>query len=178
MVRPTMNNRNVSSNGTTSNGVHHPGVVMRKTGPVAPVQPSRPTSLASPAKHQGPRAAVVYPEVVVKSPRSPDSPVELIPETRDHPAGLDIDEFLPKHLQDTLRMGYLPQPEMSESEAMQAIMRGHKSLVTALSHRRKNIQIVLATWSSKEPRQGLEQAINMGDQSVLVDILNVITLRP
>lgn len=93
-------------------------------------------------------------------------------------AGLDIDEFLPKHLQDTLRLGYLPQPEMSESEAMQAIIRGHKSLVTALSHRRKNIQIVLATWSTKDARLGLEQAINMGDQSVIVDILNVITLKP
>lgn len=93
-------------------------------------------------------------------------------------AGLDIDEFLPKHLQDTVRLGYVPQPEMSESEAMQAILRGHKSLVTALSHRRKNIQIVLATWSTKDARLGLEQAIHMDDQSVIVDILNVITLKP
>ncbi|CAG2180551.1 unnamed protein product, partial [Oppiella nova] len=112
-------------------------------------------------------------------PPSPlDAPLELIPETRDHPAGLDLDEFLPKHLQDTMRLGIHPQPEMSESEAMSAIMRGHKSIVTVLSHRRKNMCIILAMWSSKDSRNALEQAIHMEDQSVIVDILNVITLKP
>uniref|UniRef100_T1KZE2 Katanin p80 subunit C-terminal domain-containing protein n=2 Tax=Tetranychus urticae TaxID=32264 RepID=T1KZE2_TETUR len=67
---------------------------------------------------------------------------------------------------------------MSESEAMQAIIRGHKSVLTALAHRRKNLQIILAMWSTKDARSALEQAINMEDQSVIVDILNVITLKP
>ncbi|XP_053211164.1 katanin p80 WD40 repeat-containing subunit B1-like isoform X1 [Panonychus citri] len=135
------------------------------------------------SKHQ-PRAAVVFPteqQLHKQQPQSLDqieSPVDLIPEARDRPAGLDLDDFLPKHLQDTVRLGYHPQPEMSESEAMQAIIRGHKSVVTALSHRRKNLQIVLAMWSTKDARNALEQAINMEDQSVLVDILNVITLKP
>lgn len=128
-------------------------------------------------------AAIIYPEPK-KKPSPPASivsseeRVELIPENRDHPAGLDIDDFLPKHLQDTVRMGYHPQPEMSETEAMTSIMRGHKSLVTALSHRKKNVQIVLALWSSKDPMKGLEQAIHFDDQSIIVDILNVINLKP
>lgn len=127
--------------------------------------------------HPQQKAAIIYPET--RSPPSPsEAPIEMIPETRDHPAGLDLDEFLPKHLQDTMRLGIHPQPEMSESEAMSAIMRGHKSIVTVLSHRRKNIRIILAMWSSKDPRNALEQAIHMEDQSVLVDILNVITLKP
>ncbi|XP_015792145.1 katanin p80 WD40 repeat-containing subunit B1 isoform X1 [Tetranychus urticae] len=134
-----------------------------------------------------PRAAVVFPEQQqvqpqpMKPPQSLDpieSPVDLIPEARDRPAGLDLDDFLPKHLQDTVRLGYHPQPEMSESEAMQAIIRGHKSVLTALAHRRKNLQIILAMWSTKDARSALEQAINMEDQSVIVDILNVITLKP
>ena len=175
MVRPVINEskRVTYNNGIGDNNGHHPlDPIARKTLPpqTIAVQPRLPT--------QVPRAAVVFPEQHFKSPPTPDSPVELIPETRDHPAGLDIDEFLPKHLQDTVRLGYVPQPEMSESEAMQAIIRGHKSLVTALSHRRKNIQIVLATWSTKDARLGLEQAIHMDDQSVIVDILNVITLKP
>jgi hypothetical protein len=125
------------------------------------------------------KAAIVFPETRNRSPPSPsDAPSELIPETRDHPAGLDMDEFLPKHLQDTMRLGYQPQPEMSESEAMSAIIRGHKSLVTVLSHRRKNIHIILAMWSTKDARNALEQAIHMEDQSVIVDILNIITLKP
>lgn len=127
--------------------------------------------------HPQQKAAIVFPET--RSPPSPsDPPLELIPEARDHPAGLDLDEFLPKHLQDTMRLGITPQPEMSEAEAMSAIMRGHKSIVTVLSHRRKNIRIILAMWSTKDPRNALEQAIHMEDQSVVVDILNIITLKP
>ena len=107
-----------------------------------------------------------------------ESPIELIPETRDHPTGFNLDDFLPKHLQDTIRFGYHPQPEMSESEAIQAILRGHKSVVTALSHRKKNLQIVLAMWNTKDPRSALEHSINVEDQSVIVDILNIVTLKP
>ncbi|RWS16111.1 katanin p80 WD40 repeat-containing subunit B1-like protein [Dinothrombium tinctorium] len=126
---------------------------------------------------QNPRAAVVFPEQQSRS-KSPESPTELIPETRDHPAGLDVDEFLPKHLQATVKLGYHPQPEMSETDAMQSIIRGHKSVITALSHRKKNLQIVLAMWSTKDSRSAIEQALHVGDQSVIVDILNVITLKP
>lgn len=130
-----------------------------------------------------PIAALVFPEQQQANPKV-DSPVnkepqiELIPETRDRPSGFDLDDFLPKHLQDTIRLGYQPQPEMSETEAMQAILRGHKSVVTALSHRRKNLHIVLAMWNSKNGREALKEAIMMEDHSVMVDILNVITLKP
>ncbi|RWS24822.1 katanin p80 WD40 repeat-containing subunit B1-like protein [Leptotrombidium deliense] len=123
------------------------------------------------------RAAVVFPEPQSRC-KSPESPVELIPETRERPAGFDVDEFLPKHLQATVKLGFHPKPEMSECDAMQAIIRGHMSVVTALSHRKKNLQIVLAMWSVKDSRNALEQAVHMEDQSVIVDILNVITLKP
>ena len=103
---------------------------------------------------------------------------ELIPESRDRPAGLDIHDFLPKHLHDSARQGFLPQPEICESEAMTSMMRGHKSLVTVLSHRKKHVQIVLALWSAKHPVKALEQAIDFNDPSIIVDILNVINLKP
>jgi hypothetical protein len=134
-------------------------------------------------------AAIIFPEPQQQPVRKKSSPpssllfgneerIDVIPETRDRPAGLDIDDFLPKHLQDTVRQGYHPQPEISESEAMTSIMRGHKSLVTALSHRKKNVQIVLALWSSKDPVKALEQAIHFDDPSIIVDVLNVINLKP
>lgn len=181
MVRPVVNESKKptgsATNGNTTRSPSNGNLFQRlplQQQSVAPLQVRLPP--------QGPpRAAVVFPEpqaVRSKSPPCAESPVELVPEARDHPAGLDIDEFLPKHLQDTVRLGYHPQPEMSESEAMVAMVRGHKSLVTALSHRRKNIQIVLAMWSTKDARCALEQAIHMDDQSVIVDILNVITLKP
>lgn len=61
---------------------------------------------------------------------------------------------------------------------MSSIMKGHKSLVTTLSHRKKNVQIVLALWYQKDAVKGLEQAIHFDDQSIIVDILNVINLKP
>ncbi|XP_074599251.1 katanin p80 isoform X2 [Brevipalpus obovatus] len=130
-------------------------------------------------------AAVVFPEKQqrqsdqkINSPVNKETPIDLIPETRDRPAGLDLDDFLPKHLQDNIRLGYQPQPEMSETEAMQAILRGHKSVITALSHRRKNLQIIFALWTAKDPRNALEEALNIEDQAVIVDVLNVIILKP
>lgn len=134
---------------------------------------------------QGKAAAIVFPEPQRKrdtnnrhvNTNDDDMVDQLIPETRDCPAGLDIDDFLPKHLQDTLRLGLNVAPEISETEAMTCIMRGHKSLVTALAHRKKKIQIVLALWSSKDSVKALEQAVQLDDQSVIVDILNIINLK-
>ncbi|KAI1285470.1 Katanin p80 WD40 repeat-containing subunit B1 [Halotydeus destructor] len=171
-VRPVVSDTKKPSNGL-SKDLFEPKQAAHPKAAVAP--------MPSTARVSAQRSAVVFPEQHSRNQQPPmglDAHVELIPEARDQPAGLDIDEFLPKHLQDTMRLGYIPQPEMSESEAMQAIIRGHKSLVTALSHRKKNIQIVLAMWSTKDPRNALEQAFTMDDQSVIVDILNIITLKP
>ena len=168
----------VGNNSTTNNG----------TGKVPLAATTTTTTTTTTTLSQGKAAAIVFPEPQRQSvkckaigrhnSRDDDLVDELIPETRDCPAGLDIDEFLPKHLQNTVRLGLHPAPEISETEAMTSIMRGHKSLVTALSHRKKNIQIILALWTSKDSIKALEQAVQLDDQSVIVDILNVINLKP
>lgn len=89
MVKPVMNETKKAANGglPPTNG-HSLVAPARKALPpqqaaVAPVQSRQ--SLSQP-----PRAAVVFPEQHLprsKTPTTPDSPVELIPETRDHPAG-------------------------------------------------------------------------------------------
>lgn len=177
----TLNNTNSTTNKITS--LVHP----RQSETVSVVRPVINDTLAASCNGNHRQAlkpqksAIVFPEpqTRAKATPSPDSPTEpLIPEARDRPAGLDMDEFLPKHLQDTMRLGYQPQPEISETEAMTAIVRGHKSLITVLSHRRKNLHIILAMWSTKDSRAALEQAIHLEDQSVIVDILNVVSLKP
>ncbi|XP_076330249.1 katanin p80 WD40 repeat-containing subunit B1-like isoform X3 [Tachypleus tridentatus] len=103
--------------------------------------------------------------------------VDFVPDQRDRPVGLELEEFLPRHLQNSLRIGGQPQPEMSEAEAMSSIFKGHQSMITVLLHRRKNLQIILAQWNTKEPRLGLESAIGMNDTALIVDLLNVIKSR-
>ncbi|XP_042143033.1 katanin p80 WD40 repeat-containing subunit B1 isoform X5 [Ixodes scapularis] len=113
-----------------------------------------------------PQKAVVHPEQ------------KLVPSQRDVPAGLDLDEFLPRHLQASHHGGGLGVPEMSEAEAVGSIMEQHKTILAVLHHRLRNIKIVLAQWSTKDLKMALETALNIRDQSTLVDILNVIAMRP
>ncbi|XP_076370614.1 katanin p80 WD40 repeat-containing subunit B1-like isoform X2 [Tachypleus tridentatus] len=103
--------------------------------------------------------------------------VDFIPAQRDHPVGLELEDFLPRHLQNSLRIGGQPHPEMSEAEAMSSIFKGHQSVITVFQHRRKNLLIVLAQWTTKEPQTAIDAAINMNDMALIVDILNIISLR-
>ncbi|XP_022244041.1 katanin p80 WD40 repeat-containing subunit B1-like isoform X2 [Limulus polyphemus] len=109
--------------------------------------------------------------------RGSGNSVDFVPDQRDRPAGLELEDFLPRHLQNSLRIGGQTQPEMSEAEAMSSIFKGHQSMITVLLHRRKNLQIILAQWTTKEPRLALESAISMNDTALIVDLLNVITSR-
>ncbi|XP_076333186.1 katanin p80 WD40 repeat-containing subunit B1-like isoform X3 [Tachypleus tridentatus] len=104
--------------------------------------------------------------------------VEFVPDQRDRPVGLELEEFLPRHLQNMLSARGQVHAEMSEAEAMSSIIRGHQSMMTVLQHRCKNLHIVFAQWSTKDAKTALDTAVSMNDTSVIVDILNVITLRP
>ncbi|XP_022247126.1 katanin p80 WD40 repeat-containing subunit B1-like, partial [Limulus polyphemus] len=83
-----------------------------------------------------------------------------------------------RHLQNMLNAGGQVHPEMSEAEAMSSIIKGHQSMMTVLQHRCKNLHIVFAQWSSKDAKTALDTAVSMNDTSVIVDVLNVISLRP
>lgn len=131
--------------------------------PVMSVLPDSKEALA-------PQKAVVYPEQKVAA--------DYVPSQRDVPAGLDLDEFLPRHLQVAHQFGGLGLPEMSEAEAVATIMDQHKTILTVLHHRLKHLKIVLAQWSTKDVKMALESALSIDNQATVVDILNVITLRP
>lgn len=98
----------------------------------------------------------------------------IIPETRDHSAGLDFNDFLPKHIQ---QYGYDHQPLMSEMEAIVSIVKGHKAAKAGLDYRRRQVQIVLAMWSTKDSKTALEYAVNLDEKSIVIDILNVMVLK-
>ncbi|KAH9423054.1 Katanin p80 WD40 repeat-containing subunit B1 [Dermatophagoides pteronyssinus] len=99
----------------------------------------------------------------------------IIPEIRDHPAGLDFNDFLPKHIQ---QYGCDSQPFISEIETINTIMKGHKAAKAGLDYRRKQVQIVLAMWATKDSKTALEYAINLDEKSIIIDILNVMIWKP
>ncbi|UYV81194.1 KATNB1 [Cordylochernes scorpioides] len=153
-------------NGPFSPSSDPPKVVADPPAPnKLPVAPRRKENMVSVVRPE-PQRAIVLPE---------QKPVEFVPDQRERPAELDLQEFLPKHL---LRPGGGSQPVVSEAEALSTIGAGHRSMATVLAHRLKNLQIILAQWSVKDVRIALESAIHMADMSILVDILNAISLRP
>ncbi|KAG1688799.1 Katanin p80 WD40 repeat-containing subunit B1 [Nymphon striatum] len=104
--------------------------------------------------------------------------IEYVPTQREKPAGLDVEDFLPKQMQESLRIGMQQQPEMSEAEAISSIVRGHDSMIAVLMNRHKNLQIVRALWTNKDMKTAVDSAINMNDAAITVDILNIAVLRP
>lgn len=124
--------------------------------------------------HSKPNVTIQVNPTLVTNTNSSDSSF-IIPETRNHPAGLDFNDFLPKHIQ---QYGFDQQPFMSEIEAITSIIKGHKAAKTGLDYRRKQVQIVLAMWATKESKTALEYAVNLDEKSIIIDILNVMILKP
>uniref|UniRef100_A0A0V0GA12 Katanin p80 WD40 repeat-containing subunit B1 n=1 Tax=Triatoma dimidiata TaxID=72491 RepID=A0A0V0GA12_TRIDM len=102
---------------------------------------------------------------------------DFVPMTADRPSGLDIDDFLPKTYQKGLSYSQTV-PDMSEAEVLSSIMRGHDSLMAILESRTRNLQIVYSLWQNKDLKSAVDAAVNMSDNSVIVDFLGVITHKP
>ncbi|GFY63603.1 katanin p80 WD40 repeat-containing subunit B1 [Trichonephila inaurata madagascariensis] len=102
---------------------------------------------------------------------------DYVPEQRDKPAGLDVDDFLPKSMQQCLGISHSVQPEVSEAEAMNVICREHQPLLMVFDSRVKKMQIVLAVMKSKGHKIAAETAVSMNDPAVLVDFLSVLNRR-
>lgn len=102
---------------------------------------------------------------------------DFVPMTADRPSGLDIDDFLPKTYQKGLQYSQTV-PDMSEAEVLSSIMRGHDSLMAILESRTRNLQIVYSLWQNKDLKSAVDAAVNMSDNSVIVDFLGVITHKP
>ncbi|CAL1263426.1 unnamed protein product [Larinioides sclopetarius] len=102
---------------------------------------------------------------------------DYVPEQRDKPVGLDVDDFLPKSMQQCLGISHSVQPEVSEAEAMNVICREHQPLLMVFDSRLKKLQIALAVMKSKGHKVAAETAVSMNDPPVLVDYLSVLNRR-
>ena len=108
--------------------------------------------------------------------------LKLVPSMSDKPSGLSADDFLPNKfgkmsVSNSSPFGW-PQTELSESEVTSSILKGHGNMMAVLTARSRNINIIKQLWHSKDLKTAAEQAVAFNDQSVIVDLLSVIVLRP
>ncbi|XP_054714452.1 katanin p80 WD40 repeat-containing subunit B1-like [Uloborus diversus] len=117
----------------------------------------------------------MYPEQL--KPKSVSVTSDYVPEQRDKPAGLDVDDFLPKSMQQCLGISQSVQPEVSEAEAMTMICREHQPLLMVFDSRMKKLQIILAVMKSKGHKIAADTAVSMNDPAILVDFLSILNRR-
>eukprot|EP00045_Choanoeca_perplexa_P006363 m.54173 g.54173 ORF g.54173 m.54173 type:complete len:675 (-) comp13605_c0_seq5:985-3009(-) len=97
----------------------------------------------------------------------------VIPSTRDKPLDLDVGEFLPTPLQQGEG-----QLEPSQDEVLASLQSGHASMITAMSTRLRNVQVLCKIWSRGEHKKALEQLVDNEDNAALVDVLGVMMSKP
>ncbi|XP_046842811.1 LOW QUALITY PROTEIN: katanin p80 WD40 repeat-containing subunit B1-like [Xenia sp. Carnegie-2017] len=112
---------------------------------------------------------------------SSSKPKTLIPSDRDKPAGLDMHEFLPGNDSPTQTnyqdSHFAPSIKISEEERLDSIRKGHISFTAVLTNRHRNVNMVWRLWNDGDIKGAVQIAINMNDQSTLVDFLGVLCLK-
>ncbi|XP_049867902.1 katanin p80 WD40 repeat-containing subunit B1 isoform X2 [Pectinophora gossypiella] len=105
---------------------------------------------------------------------------EFVPFATDRPVGLDLDEFLPRGAGagGARRGARGGGAEPSEQEVLGVMMRGHESMMAVLTARQRALQIFHSVRINKTLKSALESVIALEDNSVLVDILNVMAHKP
>lgn len=84
-----------------------------------------------------------------------------------------------------LIFGDILQPGLSgntsvtaDEEALVQIRKGHSTMCVMLTSRHKNLDTVRALWAGGDIKTSLDSATSMNDLSIVVDILNIINLKP
>uniref|UniRef100_A0AAY5ECM9 Katanin p80 WD40 repeat-containing subunit B1 n=1 Tax=Electrophorus electricus TaxID=8005 RepID=A0AAY5ECM9_ELEEL len=134
----------------------------------------------------------VEPTVVVAVPRPPNSVVTaslappsghvvptsklkpnsaVIPSTRNEPVGLNAGDFLPPAQSGKTSVA-------SDEEALVQIRKGHDTMCVMLTSRHKNLDMVRIVWARNNIKATLDSAVSMNDLSIVVDVLNIINLKP
>ncbi|XP_030622355.1 katanin p80 WD40 repeat-containing subunit B1 [Chanos chanos] len=138
--------------------------------PVLRVEPTvvaaapRPVPVTTPSLAPAPAPR---PVVVTAKPRPQPA---IIHSTRNEPIGLNVGDFLPPARNKASVVG--------DEEALVQIRKGHDTMCVMLTSRHKNLDTVRAVWASGDIKTSLESAVSINDLSIVVDILNIVNLKP
>ncbi len=120
--------------------------------------------------------------------------IEVIPMNLEKPTGLEMGDFLPMKFQmmglggntlggcDTSRFAGFKsfQNDASESEVSLSILKGHESMMAALTNRGRQIEIIQKLWQNKDAKTGTfwiksnfrDESINLNFPLVFRDFAN------
>nr|CAB3257952.1 katanin p80 WD40 repeat-containing subunit B1 [Phallusia mammillata] len=98
----------------------------------------------------------------------------VIPADRQDPVDLDVNAFLPPKREASTA----PTTAANDNEAISIIRKGIQSMRIVLTNRHKNLEIVRALWTSGDVMTSINAAVKMEDQALVVDILNILVLKP
>uniref|UniRef100_A0A673JEZ0 Katanin p80 WD40 repeat-containing subunit B1 n=1 Tax=Sinocyclocheilus rhinocerous TaxID=307959 RepID=A0A673JEZ0_9TELE len=162
--------------------------VLEKPGPAVKIvtpagQLKGPITSSTPVQRVEPTVIAAAPHpvaVVTTSVTSPSRPVVtttkpkpstgIILSTRNEPIGLNAGDFLSVTLSGSSVMG--------DEEALAQIRKGHDTMCVMLTSRYKNLDTVRSVWASGDVKTSLDSAVSMNDLSIVVDVLNIINLKP
>uniref|UniRef100_A0A8C8GFE5 Katanin p80 WD40 repeat-containing subunit B1 n=1 Tax=Oncorhynchus tshawytscha TaxID=74940 RepID=A0A8C8GFE5_ONCTS len=139
-----------------------PTVVATAPCPIPVVTTRAPTN-HPPAPHPAP------PPVVAMAKAKPQPSVIL--SSRNEPIGLKVGDFLPPARNNRPSV-------LGDDEALAQIRKGHDTMCVMLTSRHKNLDTIRAVWGSGDVKTSLDSAVSMKDLSIVVDILNIVNLKP
>ncbi|XP_072374622.1 katanin p80 WD40 repeat-containing subunit B1 isoform X3 [Scyliorhinus torazame] len=68
--------------------------------------------------------------------------------------------------------------DLSDEDAVSQIRKGHDTMCVVLTSRFKNLDTVRAVWTTGDVKTTIDSAVTMNDLAIIVDILNIINLKP
>uniref|UniRef100_A0A4W3HCB1 Katanin p80 WD40 repeat-containing subunit B1 n=1 Tax=Callorhinchus milii TaxID=7868 RepID=A0A4W3HCB1_CALMI len=95
----------------------------------------------------------------------------IIPLAKNEPIGLKVADFLPPQKNNKLA-------DLTDEDAVSQIRKGHDTMCVILTSRFKNLDMVRAMWTTGDVKTSIDSAVTMNDLAVMVDILNIINLKP
>uniref|UniRef100_A0A8C1GHM8 Katanin p80 WD40 repeat-containing subunit B1 n=1 Tax=Cyprinus carpio TaxID=7962 RepID=A0A8C1GHM8_CYPCA len=132
-----------------------------------PVQRVEPTVIAAaPRPVAVVTTSVTSPSRPVVTTTKPKPSTGIILSTRNEPVGLIAGDFL--------SVTHIRSPQ----SALAQIRKGHDTMCVMLTSRYKNLDTVRFVWASGDVKTSLDSAVSMNDLSIVVDILNIINLKP
>ncbi|XP_064414518.1 katanin p80 WD40 repeat-containing subunit B1 isoform X1 [Latimeria chalumnae] len=141
-----------------------PSVVQEAVKPI----PTADLKIPVPSKNKPEQLQM--PPLAASTPINRVDPI-VIPISKNKPIGLKAADFLPV-------MKSNSQADINDDSAMSQIRKGHETMCVVLSSRHKNLDTVRAVWTCGDVKTSLDSAVGMNDLSILVDMLNIVNLKP
>jgi katanin p80 WD40 repeat-containing subunit B1 len=128
--------------------------------------PARPKTTSTSSKSA--RAA----SDVSKVRQKEETKADIVSHDREKPVGLDAEEFLQKN-----RMQNPPTVGLTINEAVKKLEAGHHAMSSVLSLRATQLGLVRAAWSTDNVKSAVCVALDQGNDSVIIDMLQILCLK-